>query len=313
MEKKEEKKPKRTGLGRGLSALLSDNMENSLSQTTVSTDFMARQDPSATIGSTSSLPVEQVEVNPFQPRTYFNEESLKGLSESIKTHGLIQPITVRKLGYEKYQIISGERRLRASKIAGLTHIPAYIRVANDQGMLELALVENLHRDDLNPIETSLGYKRLLDECKITIEEVGNRVGLERSTVNNYLRLLKLPPEIQIGLRDNQIQMGHARALITLENIDTQLWAYNECIKKDLSVRKVEKLVQEIQNANGDKPKKTKLPDGALSFEMRRIQSQLSSHFGTKVEMQVEPNGKGNISIPFYSEDDLNRLMELINP
>ncbi|HEY0899047.1 MAG TPA: ParB/RepB/Spo0J family partition protein, partial [Sphingobacteriaceae bacterium] len=223
---------------------------------------------------------------------------------------LIQPITVRKAGQNSYQLISGERRLRASKLAGLTEIPAYIRTANDQQMLEMALIENIQRENLNAIEIALSYQRMLDECNLKQEELGDRVSKNRSTVTNYLRLLRLPPAIQASIRDGQISMGHARALINVEDADKQLFIHREIISKQLSVRKVEELVRDLQNVANRKNTNTKAP--AMSFQYQKVQDDLASKFGTKVKLKVQGKGTGAIEIPFLSEDDLNRILELLD-
>ncbi|HQW23059.1 MAG TPA: ParB/RepB/Spo0J family partition protein, partial [Bacteroidia bacterium] len=220
---------KKSALGKGLSALLESN----------DTDVTSNLSPAATggvVGSIAQIPLEQIEPNPFQPRVDFDDTALGELAASIKEQGIIQPITVRKLGYDKYQIISGERRYKASKLGGLKTIPAYIRVANDQGMLEMAIVENIQRQDLNSLEVALSYKRLIDECGLTQEELSERLGKNRSTVTNFLRLLKLPPDIQASVRDGKISMGHARAILGVDDIDKQLYIYREILNKNLSVR-----------------------------------------------------------------------------
>jgi ParB family chromosome partitioning protein len=296
---------KRNALGKGLSALL-ENVE---------TDVTTRQSDSGVagslVGSVSNISVSKVETNPFQPRTDFDEESLNDLATSIKEQGIIQPITVRKMGYDKYQIISGERRLRASKLAGLEIIPAYIRVANDQSMLEMALVENIQRQDLNAIEIGISYKRLIEECNITQEELSDRIGMNRTTVSNYIRLLKLPPEIQVALRDNKITMGHARALVSVGDFVKQLTIYKEIILKGLNVREVEELAREGGTQSSGR-KKTAEKQDALSFEYSKIQNVLSSHFGTKIHLARNAKGNGRIIIPFENDADLNRILELLN-
>jgi len=296
---------KRNALGKGLSALL-ENVE---------TDVTTRQSDSglstSLVGSVSNIPISQVETNPFQPRTDFDEESLKELATSIKEQGIIQPITVRKMGYDKYQVISGERRLRASKLAGLENIPAYIRVANDKSMLEMALVENIQRKDLNAIEIGISYQRLIEECNITQEELSDRIGMNRTTVTNYIRLLKLPPEIQVALRDNKITMGHARALISVNDFLKQLTIYKEIILKGLSVREVEELARGSSNQSEGRKKAGDKQD-ALSFEYSKIQNVLSSHFGTKIHLARNAKGNGRIIIPFENDADLNRILELLN-
>jgi len=285
---------KRNALGRGLEALLSDS-------SAASEDLMA-------LGTINEISVDIIEVNPFQPRTDFAEQSLKELAESIKIHGIIQPITVRKLDRNRFQLISGERRLQASKLAGLTAVPCYIRTANDQEMLEMALVENIHREDLNAIEIALSYNRLVVECSLKQEQLGDRVGKDRTTVNNYMRLLRLPPLIQAGLRDRQLSMGHARALVNIENIDQQIYLYNRIIKEQLSVRKVEELVRQLANTKNQKPIATKNPDADLV----KVQSQLADRFGTKVQIKKTEKDNGEIKIPFSSVEELNRILDIFN-
>jgi len=302
----EDKKTKRrNALGRGLGALLEDS-----SVSTEEKKEVLKQE--ALLDNINEIPVEEIEVNPFQPRSDFNQDALEELAESIKTQGIIQPITVRRLSEKQYQLISGERRLQASKIAGLETIPAYIRVANDQQMLEMALIENIQRENLNAIEIALSYQRLIAECELKQEELGDRVGKKRTTVNNYLRLLKLPPDIQAALKDGGITMGHARALINIENIDTQLQIFQKVLKEDLSVRKTEELVRKYQKqddaeSTGPEEKKTE-----LSQELKNVQNKLSSHFGTKVVIKNDKNNKGEIKIPYVSHEDLNRILEILN-
>ncbi|HUH33341.1 MAG TPA: ParB/RepB/Spo0J family partition protein [Daejeonella sp.] len=299
---------KKTGLGRGLSALLDDTevVENRNQQDR--NQQIAKE--GSLLGTISHVKISQVEVNPFQPRTEFESEALQELSDSIKLQGLIQPITVRKAGPNAYQLISGERRLRASKLAGLTEIPAYIRTANDQQMLEMALIENIQRENLNAIEVALSFQRMIEECSLKQEELGDRVSKSRSTVTNYLRLLRLPPSIQASIRDNAISMGHARALISVEDVDKQLYIHQEIIDKGLSVRKVEELVREIQKP-GNKVKQAKKPVN-MSFQFQKIQDDLASKFGTRVKLKVQDKGTGAIEIPFMSEDDLNRILEMLD-
>lgn len=259
------------------------------------------------------IPLSEIEVNPFQPRTYFDKEALQELADSIKVQGIIQPITVRRLERNRYQLISGERRFQASKLAGLETIPAYVRTADDQQMLEMALIENIQRKDLNAIEIALSYQRLLSECDLKQEQLGERVGKNRTTVNNYLRLLKLPPDIQIGLRDNKISMGHARAIINVENVDAQLAIYNKIIKDDLSVRKVEAMVRDLMAGNEKEEPYTKEKKRADdNYEIKQLQQKLSSHFGTKINIKSDDNNKGEIKIPFVSAEDLNRILEILN-
>ena len=298
---------KRTGLGRGLSALLNDDSE-SVQLAKPQTEVREERE-SVYPGQISHVRINEVEVNPFQPRTEFDKEALQELSDSIKLQGLIQPITVRKIGSNAYQLISGERRLRASKLAGLSEVPAYIRTANDQQMLEMALIENIQRENLNSIEVALSFQRMLDECNLKQEELGDRVSKNRSTVTNYLRLLKLPPAIQASIRDSQITMGHAKALLGLEEVDKQLYVHKEIVKNGLSVRKAEELVREIQRTG---LKKNAAKAEPISFEYRKIQDDLASKFATKVTLKVQQNGKGAIEIPFVSQDDLSRILELLD-
>lgn len=300
--------PRRNALGRGLSALL----ENA------ATDITTTE--SKPVNSISEVPISQVEANPFQPRTDFKEEELNELAESIKVHGVIQPITVRKIGFDRYQLISGERRTRASRIAGLEKIPAYIRLADDQGMLEMALIENIQRENLNAMEVALSYKRLMDECKLNQEELGDRVGKNRSTVNNYMRLLKLPDNIQAALRDDKISMGHARAIINIDNADEQQYLFNEMVLKDLSVRQVEALVREASERakqdqsliEDEKPKGKKVSKLPLSEVVTEFQKLLTDKFGNKVKITNDEKGKGNITIPFKSEADLNKILDMLS-
>ncbi|MGD1891569.1 MAG: ParB/RepB/Spo0J family partition protein [Cyclobacteriaceae bacterium] len=289
---------RKNALGRGLGALLEDS----------SRDTSRPEDSVREYSSINEIALENIEVNPFQPRSHFDREALQELADSIALQGIIQPITVRVIGTDRYQIISGERRVQASKLAGLTHIPAYVRKANDQQMLEMALIENIQREKLNGIEIALRCKRLLDECDLRQDQLGDRVGKNRSTVNNYLRLLKLPPDIQAALRDTRLTMGHARALINIDTIEQQLHIFNRTVEEDLSVRQVEALVRELAV-----PKKPKPAAGSteMSPELQSIQSQLSSHFGTKVHIKSTGKEKGEIKIPYLSTEDLNRILELL--
>ena len=293
---------KKPVLGRGLSALLSDP----------SNDIKSVEDKNAdkVVGSIIELDINFIEINPFQPRTNFNEDTLQELAKSIKEVGVIQPITVRKLEFNKYQLISGERRLRASKLIGLSTIPAYIRLANDNESLIMALVENIQRHDLDPIEVAISYQRLIEEVNLTQEEMSERVGKKRSTITNYLRLLKLDPIIQTGMRDGFISMGHGRALINIENQEAQSNIYHTVITQNLSVRDTEALVKKYQE--GLKPKIGKTA-ATKSFEIATEQKKtFANFFGAKVDINVASNGKGKIAIPFHSEEDFNRIMKLIN-
>jgi len=295
---------KKAALGKGIRSLL-QNIDTELKQTSSALDKQIV----ATATGIERIPLKDIDVNPKQPRRDFDEQALQELSHSIKLHDVIQPITVARVG-KKFQLIAGERRLRASKMAGLKDIPAYIRQANDQELLELALLENLQRENLNAIEIALSYKRLMDECVFTQEQVADRMGKERSTVTNYMRLLKLPPDIQVAVRNGTISMGHARALISIENVDKQLFVYNEITKNGLSVRQTEELVRRMhQAANKGNEKKT-LP--GLPPAYKRIEDKLASHFATKVKLDRSKNGKGNIQIEFYSDEELESILEKIS-
>ena len=279
---------KRNTLGRGLGSLL-----NTKNDSTNDKLF-------------DEIDIKNIEINSDQPRKTFDEKKLKELSISIKKHGIIQPITVRKLDNKKYQLISGERRFRASKLIGLEIIPAFIKVADDDNILELALIENIQREDLNSIEIAISYKKLIDELSINQENLASRVGKDRSTINNYLRLLKLPPTIQKGLIDNKIQMGHARSLITLEKSDIQLKIYQLIILNKLSVRKTEDLVRNVSNEKISIKKNELIKNN----EITKIESKLSSNFGTHVKTQGDEK-KGRIVIPYKNTNDLNRILELL--
>ena len=292
---------KKPALGRGLSALL----ENA------KTDITTRQtgDGSPVVGSIAIIKIKNIETNPFQPRTNFEEIALQELSDSIKQHGIIQPITVRKLGYDKYQLISGERRFRASQLAELTDIPAYIRVANDQAMLEMGLIENIQREDLDPIEVSLSYKRLIDECNITREQLGEKVNKQRSTVTNFLRLLKLPAVIQKAVRDKDISMGHARALLSIENEDKQLAIFALAVENELSVRQLEEL------ARGEKllfkPKTTRV-EKPLTIEDKQIAKKLEKVFSNSFDFKRNPKGNGSITLSFSNDTELEHILSFFD-
>jgi ParB family chromosome partitioning protein len=300
---------KKSVLGRGLGALLEAN-------DTTTTPVRERHQGIGTVAAPTgtvvmNIPLDQIEVNPFQPRTSFEEESLNELADSIKIHGVIQPITVRKIENNKYQLIAGERRLRASKLAGKKEVPAFARAASDQESIEIALIENIQREDLNPLEIAINYKRLQDECELTQEELAVRLGKNRSTVTNFIRLLKLPPDLQAGLRDNKITMGHAKALLSLDDVGSLLAAYKETIQKGLSVRQVEELVRSFE---AKKPKKNAAVannTNALPFTVKKMQDQLTSALSTKVHISRTTDGKGEIVIKFYNDDDLERLFESI--
>lgn len=284
---------KKSALGRGLGALIED----------------ANVKPEASI---NEIDIERIEGNPFQPRTNFDEETLEELSRSIKELGIIQPITVRQIRPGRYQLISGERRFRAARKAGLKTIPAYIRTADDQSMLELALVENIQRDDLDAIEVAISYQRLMEECNLTQETMSDRVGKKRSTISNYLRLLRLPAEIQLGIRTKEVSMGHARALINVDNPDVQLILFGEIVEKGLSVRQTEELVRKKRT---DKPagvSKKKESEAGIPVEYKKLKEQLSHHFKTKIEFKRNTRGAGKIVIPFESDTDLERIVGILD-
>jgi ParB family chromosome partitioning protein len=294
---------KRNALGRGLSALLNDSENVYTNKSNLSQGAEV-----ASLGSVNDIKLSEIEVNPFQPRTDFDEQALAELADSIKLQGLIQPITVRRLNAHSYQLISGERRFRASKLAGLTQVPAYIRTANDQQMLEMALIENIQRENLNAIEVAISFQRMIEECSLKQEELGERVSKNRSTVTNYLRLLKLPPAIQASIRDGQISMGHAKALITIEDPSKQIYIHQHIIKHGLSVRKTEDMVREMQKA----PVKKDGKQPAVSFQVQKIQDDLASKFSARVKLKMGAQGKGTIEIPFLSENDLSRILEMLD-
>ena len=291
------KATKKQDLGRGLSALLQE-----------SSSVISASDKNADklVGSIIELELDLIDVNPFQPRTYFDEEALKELANSIKELGVIQPITVRKIDKNQFQLVSGERRFRASKLIGNKTVPAYIRLANDQEMLEMALVENIQRKNLDPIEVALSYQRLIDEIQLTQEELSTRVGKKRSTVTNYLRLLKLDPILQTGMRDGFISMGHGRAMINVENTEDQLAIYERILSEKLSVRQTEDLVKSLKSTSVAKPKKKQIPP-----YIKTSIKDISEYFGHKIDVSVNANGKGKISIPFHSEEDFNRIKNLL--
>ena len=289
---------KRKALGRGLSAILS-SPETDITSKDISGEFV--------VGAIANIPIDLIETNPFQPRDQFEEDSLKDLSHSISEQGIIQPITVRKIGYDRYQLISGERRLRASKMAGLTEIPTYIRIANDQQMLEMALVENIQREQLNSIEVAISFQRLLDECNLTQEQLSERVGKNRTTISNFIRLLKLAPEVQIIIRDGQISMGHARALIGIEDSLTQIAIAKNIINKDLSVRDTEEIVRNLNKQSEKKVGKT----AELPEPLKITKNKLAYVFGTKVDLNRNEKGKGSIVISFKNDNELNRILSLL--
>lgn len=289
---------KRSALGKGLGALL----ENPQTDIT---------DENIVAGSVTELKLENIEVNPFQPRTEFDEETLRELTQSIKELGVIQPVTVRKIGYGKYQLISGERRFRAAQKAGLTTIPAFIRIANDQAMLELALVENIQRQDLDPIEIAYSYERLIEECNLTQEKLSERIGVKRATIANYLRLLNLPPEIQLGIRAKQITMGHAKALINIEDNDTKIEIFYDIVENEFSVRQTEAIAKDFKTKKITKRKNT-AAQTTLPEQFEIVQNKLQNYFDSPIKLKRNANGKGTIVIPFKSEDDMKSIIKKIN-
>lgn len=289
---------KRKALGKGLTALLSDS----------NTDITGKQ--TVPVNSISEIPLNHIEGNPFQPRESIDESQLDELADSIKVHGVIQPITVRKMGYDKFQIISGERRVRAAIQAGLKKVPAFVRVANDQNMLELALIENIHRENLNAVEIGLSYKRLVEECKLTQNELAERVGINRATVANYLRLLKLPEEIQIALCEYKLSMGHARALINIDDSELQLEIFHEILKRNLSVRKVEDLVKRKREKKKEKQEGT-ASGTKYNEEFTVWEQKLSKLYNTRVKIRSKKNGKSELVIPFSSVKDLQRISSML--
>lgn len=288
---------KKKGMGRGLSALLSDAEVDATSRDGVN------------IGSVALIPLANLEANPFQPRTEFDPEQLEELRQSISIHGVIQPITVRKMGYDKYQLISGERRTRAAMMAGLTQIPAYIRVANDQEMLEIALIENIQRSDLNAIDVAVSYQRLIEECNISQDELGERVGKDRTTVNNYLRLLRLPDEIQMGIKVGKVSMGQARAIINIPDQQQQLELYQHIIANNLSVRDVEALAKKVKAGGmGDYN-----PGMGTDWdpEVDRIMEAFHQRLKAAVHLKNGAKGGGKIVISYKSREDLVRILSRI--
>ncbi|HAL83443.1 MAG TPA: chromosome partitioning protein ParB [Mucilaginibacter sp.] len=295
---------KRNALGRGLSALLNDSDNGQPIKNTISSVHEVNNP-----GSVNEIKLAEIEVNPFQPRTDFDLQALTELADSIKLQGLIQPITVRRMNAHSYQLIAGERRFRAAKLAGLTQIPAYVRTANDQQMLEMALIENIQRENLNAIEVALSFQRMIEECSLKQEELGERVSKNRSTVTNYLRLLRLPPGIQGSIRDGQISMGHAKALITIGDPTQQIYLHQHIIKQGLSVRRTEELARDMQSAPLKKEGKQPEP---VSFQVQKIQDDLASKFSSRVKLKIGGQGKGTIEIPFLSESDLTRILEIMD-
>jgi len=294
---------KKGGLGRGLGALLENAPD--LSQRSNSED-------KNTLGSVSFISIQDIEVNPFNPRTHFEQEALEELSKSIEVHGIIQPLTLRSSGRGKYQLISGERRFRASQLAGLTEVPAYVRVANDQEMLEMALVENIQREDLNAIEVALSYQRLIEECSLTQEQMSQKIAKSRSSITNHLRLLKLPAEIQKSVRDGKISMGHARALVSAGDEELQLDLHTRVLDEQLSVRELEVLIRDGVSVAKTTPTKSSPQILSINSVQRDFCNHYSDKTSTRVEIKKSANGSGKITIQFNSEVDLNRIIEILN-
>ena len=288
---------KKKSMGRGLDEILG-SPETDITSKDISGDFVA--------GAIAEIDIDLIETNPFQPRTEFDETALRELAQSIKEQGVIQPVTVRKLGYNKYQLISGERRLRASKMAGLAKIPAFIRVANDEQMLELALIENIHRENLNAIEVAISYQRLIDECNLTQEEVSEKVGKSRSAVANFLRLLKLPAEIQLAIRDGHISMGHARALININDKEEQLKLLQQIIMDEMNVRQTEELAEKAKNPEAKERKQTNFIPEHFKSKIKKLSQTLN----TKVKVKRDIKGHGSVVIDFKDEAEFDRIMEL---
>ena len=295
-------KQNKDALGKGIRSLL-QSIDSDLKNTS------GQLKPQVVEAATSvlRLPLENIETNPKQPRRDFDEQSLQELAHSIRLHDIIQPVTVSKLHGNKYRLISGERRMRAAKFAGLKDIPAYIRHADDQELLELALLENLQREDLNAMEIALSYKRMMEELDHTQEQVAERMGKDRTTVTNYIRLLKLPPDIQIAVRNGEITMGHARALVNVDTIDKQLYIFDEIKTKGLSVRQTEMLVRNLYKEKDPKKLKSTLPEG-----YKKVEDKLASHFSTRVKMKHSKNGSGQITFDYYSLEELNKLLDQMN-
>ncbi|MEY4610209.1 MAG: hypothetical protein RL246_528 [Bacteroidota bacterium] len=306
MSKLEANSKKRIGLGRGLGALLDDS-EQVQGKGIHASDFAGSLD---TVNLMEEISLDFIETNPFQPREHFEQDALQDLAESIRMHGIIQPITVRKIAPRKFQLISGERRLQASKLAGLRQIPAYVRTADDQQMIEMALIENIQRENLNAIEIALSYKRLMDECQLKQEDLGSRVGKNRSTVTNYMRLLKLPAHIQIAIRDNRLSMGHARSLVSLENAEVQNNLFQKAISEEWSVRKLEDAVRQSAHQHEERP--SGQANAALHVaEIQALQSQLSSMFPLPVHLKISEEGKGELKFTFKSKDELIQFIEKV--
>ena len=290
---------KKKALGRGLSAIL-ESPETDITSRDISGDYV--------VGAVADVMIDRIEPNPFQPRTQFNDAELAELALSIQKQGIIQPITIRKIGYDKYQLITGERRLKAAKIAGLTEIPAYIRIANDEQMLEMALVENIQREDLNPLEIAISFRRLMEECDLKQEDLSKKIGKDRSTISNYIRLLTLPTEIQFAIRDKKISMGHARALITIGDVNTQLIILHRILENRLSVREVEEIVRTLSSEKPSPPQKFTMD---LPIKFQHAREILNKKLNARVDLKVNSRGNGTIIISFNSDEDFNRILSKI--
>lgn len=293
-------------IGKGLRSLL-QNIDADLKTTAGALKNEVKEQ----VTHTNRIPVSEIQINPKQPRHDFDEQSLRELAASIKIHDIVQPLTVSRLQNGKYQLIAGERRFRAAKLAGLTDVPAYIRQANDRELLEFALLENLQREDLNAVEIAISYKRMMEELNYTQEQVAERMGKERTTVTNYLRLLKLPPDIQLAVRNGSLSMGHARALVNIDTVDKQLFVFREIQVKELSVRQTEELVRQMYTAGRHGAVKSSVKS-ELPAAYQRIEDNLASHFGTKVKMVHNKKGYGSIHIEYYSLEELNKLLDAMN-
>jgi ParB family chromosome partitioning protein len=305
MSAKQENSKKRTGLGRGLGALLEDSDGGGL-QGRHPSDFAGSLEG---VNLMDEISLDLIETNPFQPREYFAPEALQELAESIRVQGIIQPITVRKVSAKKYQLISGERRFQASKLAGLKTIPAYVRTADDQQMIEMALIENIQRENLNAIEIALSYKRLMEECDLKQEDLGARVGKNRSTVTNYMRLLKLPPHIQVAIRDNKLSMGHARCLVSLEDTTLQNALFQKAVSEDWSVRRLEDAVR--QSGTMDIPSSSTATTRVSAQELQAWQSTLKSFFKTPVALKINEKGEGEIKLSFKTKEELLTILNKV--
>lgn len=293
-------KAKKRALGRGLDAIL-QSPDTDITSRDISGDYVA--------GAIANIRLAQIESNPFQPRMDFEEEAMEELAASIREQGIIQPITVRKMGYDKYQLISGERRLRAARIAGLKGIPAYIRVANDEQMLEMALIENIHREDLNPVDIAISYQRLIEECSLTQENLSTKIGKDRATISNYIRLLKLPPEVQLALRNKKLTMGHARTLITIPDSQKQISLMRLIVEKELSVRDAEKIAKHLPETVSANPQAQPLP---LPIHLETYRNLLRDKLSTRISVKRNTNGNGSIVISFGSEPELERIFRILN-